>query len=160
MSTEPKRDINLVSLLWAGPETAAEIAGMHAALFDPVWDEASLASMLEHPGSTALIAKTGFPKVNVGFVIGQIAADQAEIMSVGVVKDWQRIGLGKKLIDSMVRSLAKAQAKQLFLEVAEDNASAFALYVKCGFKEVARRKGYYPRPGAAAVDAIVLSRPA
>jgi [ribosomal protein S18]-alanine N-acetyltransferase len=43
------------------------------------------------------------------------------------------------------------------LEVAEDNAAAIGLYKKNGFVETGRRKGYYERPGANAVDALVLS---
>ncbi len=158
MSTAEKRDINMVSLLWAGPELAGEIAQLHGRLFDPGWDEPSVAKLLEHPGATTLIGRTGFPKVSVGFAMAQIAADDAEILAIGVDKDWQKLGLGKKLVDAVVRSLARAGVKRLFLEVADDNAGGRALYEKCGFTEATRRKGYYTRPGAAAVDALVMSK--
>lgn len=157
MSSE-KRDINLVSLLWAGPEMAGEVAQLHGKLFDPGWDEASVAKLLEHPGSTTLVARTGFPKISVGFAVAQMAADEAEILSIGVDEDWQRLGLGKRLVEGVVRSIARAGVKRLFLEVAEDNVAARALYRHCGFTETSRRKGYYPRQGGAAADAVVLSK--
>lgn len=156
MSTSNTRDPNLVSLLWAGPEMAQDIAAMHAGLFDEAWDAASVGKMLEHPGSTTLIARTGFPKTNVGFAIGQIAADEAEIMSIGVVSDWQRAGLAKRLVDGLERAFRRAGAKRLFLEVAEDNVAACALYAGYGFAEATRRKGYYARQGGVRVDALVL----
>ena len=158
MSAVPPRDIKQVSLLWAVPEHAKDVAGLHAALFDPAWDIASVARTLEHPGSTALIATTGFPKTLVGFVLGQLAADEAEILSIGVAPDWQRHGLGARLMDGLARAASRGQAKRLFLEVAADNAGAQALYAKLGFSEMSRRKGYYERKGGPAVDAVVLSK--
>ena len=158
-SADSTRDASLVSLLWAGPEMAGEIASLHAGLFDPPWDTAGVARLLEHPGSTSLIARTGFPKVSVGFILGQIAADEAEVLSVGVKEDWQRLGLGRRLVEGLIRSLVRASVKRVYLEVAEDNAAAIALYRRCGFAEASRRKGYYVRPGRPAADALVLAKP-
>lgn len=158
MSTGNERDVRLVSLLWASQDLAADIAGLHAGLFDPAWDAASVSKMMEHPGSTTLIARTGFPKASVGFVMAQVAADEAEILSLGVEASWQRHGLGKRLVESISRALATAGARRLFLEVAEDNAAAIALYGKCGFAETGRRKAYYPRSNKPAVDALIMSK--
>jgi [ribosomal protein S18]-alanine N-acetyltransferase len=155
----PFRNLKHVSLLWAAPERASEIASLHMRLFNPPWDEAAVKALLEHPASTSLIAVagTGETKVIVGFVIGQLAADEAEILSIGVAPDWQRAGLGKKIIEGLVRAAGRGEAKRLFLEVAEDNAAAAALYNSLGFKEVGRRKNYYDRHDGPAVDAIVLA---
>ena len=158
MTSPEKRDVKLVSLLWAGPDTVADIAQIHAALFPEPWGAAGVAKLLEHPGATALVARTGFPKVSVGYVMGQIAADEAEILSVGVGQDWQRVGLGKKLIEGLERAVARSNVKRLFLEVAEDNAAARALYASRGFQQTGRRKGYYARKGGRAIDALVLSK--
>jgi [ribosomal protein S18]-alanine N-acetyltransferase len=153
----PFRNIKHVSLLWAAPERAAEIAALHKRLFDPAWDEAAVNSLLEHPASTSLIAVAGEPKAIVGFVIGQLAADEAEILSIGVAPDWQNAGLGKMLAEGLVRAVKRGEAKRLFLEVAEDNVAAAALYRSLGFAETGRRKGYYLRANGPAVDAIVLA---
>lgn len=153
----PFRNIKHVSLLWAAPERAAEIAAMHGKLFNPPWDQSSIKAMLEHPASTSLIAVAGDPKAIKGFVIGQLAADEAEILSVGVAPDWQRAGLGKMLIEGLVRAAKRGEAKRLFLEVAEDNIAARALYASLGFVESGRRKRYYERKDAPAADALLLS---
>ena len=159
----PFRNIKHVSLLWAAPERAAEVAALHKRLFDTAWDEAAIKSLLEHPASTSLVAvygdskAVGEPKAVVGFIIGQLAADEAEILSIGVAPDWQRAGLGKMLVEGLVRAARRGEAKRLFLEVAEDNTGAKALYSSLGFSETGRRKAYYQRTGAAALDAIVLA---
>lgn len=158
MNALPPRDVRHVSLLWATPEHATDMARLHSAVFNPGWDAPSIMKLLEHPGATSFVATTGFPKVMVGFILGQLAADEAEILSIGVIPEWQRVGLGARLVDGLSKAAQKAQAKRLFLEVAVDNPAAQALYAKLGFAEVGRRKGYYQRPNAAAVDAVVLAK--
>jgi len=151
-------DPKYVSLLWAGPEQAAEIAALHSKLFSPAWDEASLRNLLEHPASTAFIAVLGGPpKTTVGFVLGQLAADEAEILSLGVLPEWQRKGIGQRLVEGVARAAQRAEAKRLFLEVAADNDAALSLYRRTGFLGTGLRRGYYARDGGTAVDAVTLS---
>jgi ribosomal-protein-alanine N-acetyltransferase len=47
----------------------------------------------------------------------------------------------------------------MFLEVAEDNAAALALYTAAGFATTGRRRAYYRRPGGLLVDALMLRSP-
>ncbi|MBS0235105.1 MAG: ribosomal protein S18-alanine N-acetyltransferase [Proteobacteria bacterium] len=153
----PFRNVKHASMLWAAPDRAEEIAALHAKLFDPPWDAAAIRSLLEHPAATSLIAVAGSQKKSViAFVIGQLAGDEAEILSIGVSPDWQRVGLATGLLEGLTRAARRGDAKRIFLEVAEDNASGLALYRKLGFIEVGRRKRYYERPGSAPVDALTL----
>lgn len=146
-----------LSLLWASPERAEEIAALHAKLFDPAWDAPSIASAIEHPASSSFIAQVREPRVLAGFVLGRIAADEAEILSIGVAPEWQRRGIGRRMVEGLVRAARRAEVKRLFLEVASDNAAAIALYEGLGFTASGRRKGYYQRPGAKAADALLLA---
>ncbi|WP_072394731.1 ribosomal protein S18-alanine N-acetyltransferase [Hyphomicrobium sp. CS1GBMeth3] len=158
MSEGAALDPKYVSLLWAGPEHAPEIARLHGELFAPAWSEDSVRSLLDHPASTAFLAVVGGPpKVPVGFVLAQLVADEAEILTIGVAKDWQRKGLGKRLLDGLARAAQRAEAKTLFLEVAADNDAAMALYRRAGFLGTGLRRGYYARAGGDAVDAVTLA---
>ena len=152
----PFRNMKHVSLLWAAPERAEEIARLHARIFNPAWDTESIKALLEHPAATSLVAVAGEPKAAIGFVIGQLAADEAEILSIGVSPNWQRAGLGTRLLEGLARAARRGEAKRIFLEVAEDNAPAVALYKKLGFVETGRRKRYYERAGKEPVDALTL----
>jgi ribosomal-protein-alanine N-acetyltransferase len=153
----PLVDPKYLSLLWAAPERAHEIAILHAQLFDPPWDEAGIKRLLEHPASTSLIAQAGQPRALAGFVIGQLVADEGEILSLGVVPAWQRLGIGKRLVEGLARAAKRAEAKRLFLEVAADNDGALALYRQIGFAETGRRKGYYDRANGLKVDAVTMA---
>lgn len=151
-------DPKYVSLLWAGPEQASDIARLHAELFNPAWTEESVRALLDHPASTAFMAMVGAaPKTCVGFVMAQLAADEAEILTIGVAKDWQRKGVGKRLVEGVARAAQRAEAKKLFLEVAADNDAAMELYHRAGFLGIGLRRGYYARAGGDAVDAVTLA---
>jgi ribosomal-protein-alanine N-acetyltransferase len=146
-----------LSLLWASPDRVAEIAALHARLFDPPWDADSIGRLIEHPAAAAFIAQVREPKALAGFVIGQIAADQAEILSIGVAPEWQRRGIARQMVEGLIRAARRAEVERLFLEVAADNETAVRLYEGLGFAVVARRKSYYARTGGQAVDALVFS---
>jgi ribosomal-protein-alanine N-acetyltransferase len=49
-------------------------------------------------------------------------------------------------------------ATESFLEVADDNEAAIALYAKCGYSESGRRKNYYSPPKGPKLDALILRK--
>lgn len=149
-------DKRRLSLLWAIQGHAADIARLHAQMFPSPWDEASVLRLLAHPGSIALVAAHGNPSEIGGFALAQVAADEAEILSLGVTGDWRRHGVGQLLLGGIKRAAARGGARSLFLEVAASNASARALYARAGFGEAGRRAGYYQLASGPPEDAIVL----
>ena len=146
-----------LSLLWASPDRAEEIAALHAQLFDPAWDASSITESIEHPASASFIAQVRDPRSLAGFIIGRIAADEAEILSIGVAPEWQRRGVGRQMVEGLVRAARRAEVKRLFLEVATDNTAAVALYKSLGFKKAGARNGYYQRAGGEKADAVILA---
>ena len=157
----PPIEDRYVSLLWAEIEMAEDLAIMHVQLFDPAWDANAFRDLLAESGTSALIAKVRLrelgPPVPVGFAIGRVAADEAEVLTIGVTEPFQRRGIGAKLANGLLRAVNSAGAKCLFLEVAADNAAASGLYQSLGFAETGRRKGYYNRWEGVAADALILS---
>lgn len=140
----------------AGIAHAAVLAALHAACFDEVWDEAAFASLLPTPGTRALVAALdGGPPA--GFVVTRQAADEVEVLTIGVVAESRRAGVAAALLAGALAEAAAGGAAAAFLEVAVDNAPALAFYAAQGFCEVGRRAGYYQRAGGR-VDALVLSR--
>ena len=119
---------------FSGPDTeyAEELARLHAPLFSPAWDAAAFRLLLDHPGSTAFIARAGEPLESIGFIVGRLAADEAEILTLGVRKSWQRRGIGRRLVEAFSRAVRKAEARRLHLEVAASNAAALGLYQAAG----------------------------
>ena len=46
----------------------------------------------------------------IGFIIGQFAADESEILTIGVAPEFQRHGVGKMLVEGLVRAVQRACA--------------------------------------------------
>ncbi len=88
-----------------------------------------------------------------GYVIAHGAADEGEILNLGVAPAHQRRGVGRALVEQVLALLAGAGARAVFLEVRVSNAVARRLYQSLGFAEVARRARYYRRP---VEDAVIL----
>lgn len=88
-----------------------------------------------------------------GFLVARRAADEAEILDLGVRGDERRRGVGRALVGEALAGLAGDGVRAVFLEVRESNAPARALYAGFGFDAVGRRPRYYRRP---VEDAIVL----
>lgn len=137
---------------------ATAIAQLHARLFDVPWSESSIRQMLEDTSTIAFLAlaHSGEP---VGFVIGRTAADEAELLSIGVDPAWQKRGIGRLLVESLCDASQRAKARRLYLEVAADNLPALRLYTTLGGQKVGLRKAYYERPEKPAEDAINLVIP-
>lgn len=126
------------------------LADIHARAFDHGWSGAEIAALLETPGTFAVTEARGF-------ILVRAIAGEAEIITLAVAPDARRQGLARRLVEqAVVRALALG-AEALFLEVADDNIPALALYRGLGFQVVGRRRGYYARPrGEPAVDALVM----
>jgi ribosomal-protein-alanine N-acetyltransferase len=94
----------------------------------------------------------------VGFALARVAADEAELLSLGVIPAARRQGIGQALLDDVIRVAAARQAAALFLEVAETNEAARRLYGTNGFSAVGRRPDYYQRPNTVPISALTLRR--
>lgn len=80
----------------------------------------------------------------VSYSILSVAAGEAHIMNIGVDPMEQKQGIGRKMIEHMIKVSRYGKAKSIFLEVRPTNLAAIALYEKMGFNQIGIRKGYYP----------------
>jgi len=133
----------------------AVLAALHAQAFAASWDEAAFSSVLAGPGVFAVMAVEG--PAPIGFILCRTAAGEAEVLTLATAPSHHRRGVGAALVEAAITRAAAAGATALFLEVAEDNAAAIALYTGNGFLRVGRRAGYYARE-TARIDALVLRR--
>jgi ribosomal-protein-alanine N-acetyltransferase len=90
------------------------------------------------------------------FLLGRVIADEAEVLTIATAPEFRRQGLAQARIAAFLDALRIQQATLVFLEVAEDNTSASALYLKAGFKVVGTRPNYYTRPSGEKIAACVM----
>ena len=133
---------------------ADALARLHAACFTDgprAWSAAEFADLAASPGVHVLTAPDAL-------AVLRIAADEAELLTIAVAPDARRQGRAARLLEQVAQVARAAGAVSMFLEVAQDNAAARALYARAGFGFSGQRKGYYRRAGGVRVDAVVLCR--
>ena len=140
------------------PVTAAHaeaLAAIHAAAFPPeeVWSSKVISLHLGLPGGFGLIDARG------GLILARTIMDEAEILTLAVLPEVRRQGLGRDLLRAAMHQAAATDAHTMFLEVAEDNTPARRLYASLGFIEVGRRKRYYANGDDALVMRVALIPP-
>lgn len=128
----------------------ARLAEIHATAFPAPWDAAAFEALLAQTGVFVLEAPDGF-------ILLRAVADEAEILTLAVRPASRRSGLGAALVEQGAAASAARGARRLFLEVAQDNTPALALYARAGFAEAGRRPGYYARPDGSQQDALILA---
>ena len=79
------------------------------------------------------------------------APGEAELLNLGVHPRWRRRGVAGALLDA----LGRQAGWDIFLEVAETNGPAIALYRRHGWEQIAIRPGYYHR---GSINAIVMKK--
>ena len=104
----------------------------------------------DYSGSSVLIATArGEPA---GFCAWrQNLPDEAELLNLAVDPEFRRRGIASGLL----KALIQAARGVIFLEVAESNAVAIALYLKLGWEQAGLRKGYYHHGN---INAIVMKK--
>jgi ribosomal-protein-alanine N-acetyltransferase len=134
-----------------GPLHAAAMAAVHAAAMPPAeaWDEAAIAAQLGVAGTFGLLDPAG------GMLLARVVAGEAEILALAVVPSAARQGRGTALLAAAESRAAGGGARVMYLEVAEANGPACALYARAGYVPLGRRAAYYRDGG----DALVLRKP-
>ncbi len=115
----------------------------------------------ESARGAAPLSLTATPKAAqnlVGFALGRVILDEAELLTLAIDPACQRKGLGSECLAAFEAEAARRGAVHLHLEVADANSPARALYRSAGWRDTGRRKGYYRTPDAR-IDAILMSKP-
>ncbi len=136
---------------------ARQVAALHhQGGFARGWDPAECAALIADAGIVTDGVFSGDGRTPDGFVISRKAADEAEILSIVISQARRHDGLGRALLAAHLAHLAGEGIAQVFLEVEEGNRPAERLYRHFGFREVGRRKGYYPKPDGSRATAIAM----
>ena len=136
---------------------ASSLASLHAGCFADSWSPQSMLDVLQAPGTFGFIAEIS-DAPPIGLALARVAVDDAELLTLGTEPGWRRGGIARRLVTATLREARTRGAKRLFLEVAEDNRAARALYETESFRIVGRRRGYYVKLGGPPTDALTMRR--
>lgn len=137
-------------------DLAGVIALERATAEAPHWSEAEYAAAIcrgeDYVRRRLFVAEADGAVI--GFAVGKVAGDLAELESVAVDLRVRRGGVGGALCEAVIAWCREERAVAVELEVRSASGGAIGLYRGLGFIPVGQRPRYYSDP----VDAAVLMR--
>ena len=133
------------------------IAQLEGELFGRgAWNANMVREELDAPARTYLLDVLGEAEqaVGRGYAGFWYDGEDAELMTIGVGKAYQRQGIAAALLQVLVDEAKRQGASRMLLEVRVDNDPALALYQRFGFERMGLRKRYYQPEG---IDAYTMS---
>ncbi|GAA3863247.1 GNAT family N-acetyltransferase [Celeribacter arenosi] len=130
------------------------LARVHAQTFDtpPPWSARDFAEML---ASERVFLVAPAP---MAFALGRVVVDEAELLTLAVAPDAQGRGFGRAAFLAYESEAMARGATRSFLDVAQTNTRALALYRSAGYDESGRRRAYYRTRDGSGVDAIIMTK--
>lgn len=121
--------------------------------FSSPWTETGFFTFLIRQDALFLVAEE--EKKILGYCGVVMVPDEGDITNVAVAKERQNQGIGKMLVEELVKKSREAGVTQLYLEVRKSNERAIHVYEKMGFVQNGLRKDYYEDP---VEDAVLMKR--
>ncbi len=120
------------------------------------WGAFTIVAEHTSPGAKQPATKSAYPKSPriIGFIVAESRRGVGHIITIDVLPEARRSGLGSALLASAEEKLGKANCGAIVLEVAVDNLSAQAFYHCHQYCEFRKLPHYYPN----GVDGLMLRK--
>jgi [ribosomal protein S18]-alanine N-acetyltransferase len=122
------------------------------------YSQRELAIYIRRRGSFTLVAERAeIPNQNpqiAGFIVAEANRGRGHIISIDVLPDSRRAGLGSKLLQAAENRLLSLACRTVILEAAVDNSSALGFYKRHQYSVLKVSPRYYSN----GVDALVLGK--
>jgi len=129
----------------------AEVAAMESALFPEAWTTEQFWAELAQPTRSYIVAEDD--RI-LGYGGVYLLPPDADIQTIAVAPDAHGRGIGRTILNELIRIAHERGCTSMILEVRSDNEAALGLYRSSGFESISHRRDYYA-PG---VDAVVMRR--
>lgn len=94
----------------------------------------------------------------IGYGIVMLSPGEAHILNICIDPGYQRKGLGRHLLNHLIKKSNLTDVDMILLEVRRSNENAQQLYQSEGFHELGVRRAYYPAANNDREDAIILAK--
>ena len=129
------------------------VAALEAEIFSMPWSARGFADTLHREDVLFLVAYE--EEKLLGYAGVYCTLDEGEITNVAVEQTARRCGIGRALMETLIRALADRGIFRIVLEVRASNEPAIRLYEQTGFSVAGTRKNFYEKPTE---DAYVMVR--
>jgi [ribosomal protein S18]-alanine N-acetyltransferase len=139
------------------PMTGSDLATVHAldcASHLTPWSRGNFSDALAAGNLCLVIEQKG---AVVAYAVLQLAAGEAELLTMAVAPSMRRRGVGRQLLEELLASASTYRAVSCWLEARVSNTAAIGLYRAAGFADCGWRKGYY-QTDSGREDALMMRR--
>ena len=119
--------------------------------FSDPWDKQLFLDAIDSENKYLMVAEHG-GEIE-GYIVLEKVLDEGHITDLAVGGKYRKMGVASELVNDALALARGMDIKEIFLEVRGSNEAAKKLYSKFGFREIGKRKGYYPKANE---DALVL----
>lgn len=145
-----------IALRSYGPADFETLYEIDQACYEPgiAYSRREMRNYLRFPGAECVVAETD--GAIIGFCLTAHERASGYIITIDVLAEYRRQGVGSMLLAEVERRLAARGVREVALETATDNVSAIAFWQKHGYRTRGVKRGYYPggRDAYAMVKAI------
>ena len=141
--TKTKLPIKLISISFkkATRQDLNAILAIEERIFSTPWSQQKLLDSFENLNTHMQLILHN-EKI-AGYLITLNSLDFSDILTLAITPEFQRQGLGFKLLDDLQQRLKLCNIRTIFLEVRVSNVVAICFYQKYGFKLIDTREKYY-----------------
>jgi [ribosomal protein S18]-alanine N-acetyltransferase len=144
-----------MTLRAATADDLADIMTIERASFlGDAWSEATMRADLASPHNWYVVSEEAGRLRGYAGLRAPAGSADADVQTIALAADARGRGRGRALLHALLAEAAARGAREVFLDVRDDNAVAQGLYASEGFVPIGRRPNYYPADGG--VDAIVM----
>lgn len=147
-------DLAPLEFLPMNPRDVAEIMAVESRVYSHPWSAGNFTDSIQ-AGYGCWVARAGGQLL--GYLVLMPSLDETHLLNICVAVEMQGRGYGARLLRYAMEVSRRAGAATMLLEVRPSNGPALRLYQHFGFRQIGRRKGYYPAQEGRE-DALVLRR--
>jgi ribosomal-protein-alanine N-acetyltransferase len=135
----------------------AEVLAIEYAVYPFPWTNGNFLDSL-HSGYETWVMRDASHNL-VGYFLMMPVVDEAHLLNITVHPEVHGRGIGRAMLDQVVRLAREKGLTSVLLEVRPSNRRALTIYARYGFQRIGVRKNYYPAEHNTREDAIVMRLP-
>jgi ribosomal-protein-alanine N-acetyltransferase len=135
----------------------AEVLAIEYAVYPFPWTNGNFLDSLNSGYETWILRDASHNLA--GYFLMMPVVDEAHLLNITVHPDVHGRGIGRTMLDQVVRLAQDKGLVSVLLEVRPSNQRALTIYTRYGFQRIGVRKNYYPAEHNTREDAIVMRLP-
>lgn len=156
-STSPELDFDAMQFERMTVPDLPEVLAIEYAVYPFPWTNGNFLDSLSSGYETWVLRNAS--RNLLGYFLMMPVVDEAHLLNITVHADLQGHGIGRTMLDQVVKLARQSGLNSVLLEVRPSNQRALTIYSRYGFHKIGVRKNYYPAAHNTREDAIVMRMP-